>query len=194
MDEAQFLGEARLPEDGPALAHFQAHRICLYAFFGEFKLGANLVVANDAQLTPGVAFSMAHEYMKGVCLFASARSTTTRTFKTHARKVLKTIEKWVKDGNPNVRHCELLLKAEKAALDGKILKAKNLFDAGLGLAERGGFIHHVALANERFGEFLLKDVSDRQLGLRRINDAIKAYESWGAHAKVRLLRKKYPDL
>ena len=202
MNQDEFLSEALLPEDGPVLAHLHAHRVCLHAFFGEFDVGAALVVAENAPQLPGAAFSMAHEYMKGVCLFAAARNNTTknnRIYRTHAKKVLKKIEKWVKDGNPNVRHCEMLLKAEKAALDGKTLQAKNYFDTGLGLAERGGFVHHVALANERFGEFLLQHQRDvvsvnRKQGLRRLRDAVKCYESWGAQAKVTQLREKYPDL
>jgi hypothetical protein len=62
------------------------------------------------------------------------------------------------------------------------------------MAARGGFVHDAALANERYGEFLLHDMSDKREALFRFEEAIKFYSDWGASKKVELLREQYSDL
>jgi hypothetical protein len=50
------------------------------------------------------------------------------------------------------------------------------------------------MANERFGEFLLNDMLDREEAVYRLEESIKLYKEWGAHAKADILLKKYADL
>ena len=69
--------------------------------------------------------------------------------------------------------------------------AKENFQRAVILATRGGILHEAALANERFGNFLIQHLQDRNEGSFRINAAIRLYTEWGAHEKVNLLRETY---
>ncbi len=62
------------------------------------------------------------------------------------------------------------------------------------LAGRGGFVKDAALANERYGEFLLEDMSDRKEAAFRFQEAIKLHLEWEAQAKAELLSAKYEYL
>ena len=62
------------------------------------------------------------------------------------------------------------------------------------LAGRGGFVQDAALANERYGEFLLEDMYDREEAAFRFQEAIKLYLEWEARAKAELLSDKYEYL
>ena len=94
-------------------------------------------------------------------------------------------------GNPNVGHCKSLLEAELAALNGRKHLAKKHYEVAAMLAGRGGFVRDAALANERYGEFLLEDLPDQEEAAFRFQEAIKLYLEWEAQAKAELLSAKY---
>jgi hypothetical protein len=81
----------------------------------------------------------------------------------------------VRKGNPNVIHCNPLLDAERAALDGKSKAAHEHYQSAVTMAACGEFVHDAALANERYVEFLLHDMSDKKVAVFRIEEAIKFY-------------------
>lgn len=88
-------------------------------------------------------------------------------------------------------HFQRLLEAELWAYKGKHYLAKNDYEAGTVLAARGGFIHDAALANERYAEFLLDEMDDKESAVYKLKEAIKLYSEWGAHAKAEQLSRKY---
>jgi hypothetical protein len=64
----------------------------------------------------------------------------------------------------------------------------------LKMALRQGFIHDAALANERYGDFLLFEVGDREEAVSRLEEVVKLYEEWEARAKANRLLQKYKEL
>jgi hypothetical protein len=56
------------------------------------------------------------------------------------------------------------------------------------LAARGGFLQDAGLANERYADFLLRDVPDEDEAAHRMEEAIRFYGNWGAARKVDRLR------
>ena len=113
-----------------------------------------------------------------------ARKTAKRRYAVHARKCLDKIRSWMEKGNPNVIHYESLLEAENWALKGKTFVAKKHYLSATVLATRGGFIQDAAMANERFGEFLLEDMGEPEEAAYQFKQAAKLYEEWGAQAKA----------
>jgi cytidine deaminase len=122
-------------------------------------------------------------------LYAMARRTKKRKYKVQANKITKTIEKWVKSGNPNVKHYHLLLSAEQAALSKNYTRAEENYKKAIVLAARTGHMHHAALCNERYADFLLQELSDEEEAKYRMEEAIRFYEAWGAVGKVEMLKK-----
>ena len=115
-------------------------------------------------------------------------------FKKLAMKAHGTILGWMSKGNPNVKHYAALLDAEKDVLNGKQLSAEKNYQSAIAMAARGGFIHDAAIANERYGQYLVS--TDDENGAKfHINKSIGYYKEWGASKKVDLLlNKDYSEL
>jgi hypothetical protein len=194
LDPKEFINR----RDNPVLvASMQAQQSRMYAIFGEHKKGADLSITNGydlSKVSPGNPLLHAALFCGGISSFEMARKTKERKCKKHAKKIHSTIKSWVRKGNPNVLHYDRLLDAERAALDGKSKAAQKHYQSAVVLAARGGFVHDAALANERYAEFLLHDMSDKQEAAFRVEEAIKFYSEWGASKKVDLLRVQYSDL
>ena len=122
-----------------------------------------------------------------VALFAMARKTKRFKYIRAAYRVRKKIVSWAKSGNPNVKHYECFLEAEHTALKGKKSAAKVKYEAAIRKAARTGHLHHAALFNERFADFLRYDLSEEEESSYRLREAIRWYGEWGAKRKVELL-------
>ena len=105
-------------------------QLTLYIFFGDMESAANLAIDSNgkyAKAAPGFFLNQMETFHRGVALYAFARQTQKRKYKKYAKKVLKTITKWNKAGNPNVKHYYLFLSAEQAALDKKFAIAEQFY-------------------------------------------------------------------
>jgi hypothetical protein len=177
-----------------AIMQAQQSRMCV--IFGEHKKAADLSMTcfEWPKVAPGNPVFQAALFCGGISSFEMARKSKERRYKKHADKIHSTIKSWVRKGNPNAIHYDRLLDAEKAALDGKSKEAEKHYQSAVTMSARGGFVHDAALAQERYGEFLLHDMSDKQEAAYRFEEAIKFYSEWGAKKKVELLREQYSDL
>jgi hypothetical protein len=128
---------------------------------------------------------------RGISLFDMARKTKKSKYKQEAMKVLATVKDHVKKGSLNVYHHEALLEGELAALNGNSEVARHHFGRATVLAGRRGFLQDSALANERFGVYLLKDLADAEEASFRLQQAAKLYGEWGARAKANMLTEEY---
>jgi tetratricopeptide (TPR) repeat protein len=194
LDSEEFLNRKSNPN---LVANMQCQQARMFVIFGEHQKGADLSVANGydvSKASPGSPLLQGALFCGGISSFEMARKTKKRKYKKHANKIHSTIKAWVRKGNPNAMHYDRLMDAEKAALDGKFKAAEKHYQSAVVLAARGGFVNDAALANERYGEFLLHDMSDRQEAVYRFEEAIKFYSEWGADKKVGLLREQYSDL
>ncbi|CAJ1956541.1 unnamed protein product [Cylindrotheca closterium] len=163
---------------------------------GELLLLSNIDLAAERalrdgdkyqKLLPGVFLGMIEMFHRGVALFAAARRHKKRKYRTNANKIRKTVKQWIKDGNPNVEHYDLLLDAEHAALSSKTYdKAHKLYQASIESAIKIGHLMHSGLCNERYADFLLHTCSDG--AVHRMTEAIRFYREWGAVGKVNQLK------
>ena len=193
MDEGEFRSAAANSES----IMIDTHKSIVCTFFGEHEMGAELALKMGEDLatvlvgSPHVAI---HQFYKGISYFAMARKTKKGKYKRAARKAAATVKKWWKKGCPNLHHLDSFLDAELAAMTGRKQLAKKLFQQAIVMAARGGSIHYAALANERYGEFLLYEMDDKEEATFRLEEAIKYYLDWGAYAKSDSLRETYRDL
>lgn len=194
-NEKEFL--VAYSENPSMLAIFRAQKLRLHAIFAEFEEGADIFKAygyDFPDAAPAHPLFMATVFCGGVCCFAMAQTSKRGKFKKYAKKARSTVKSWVGQGNPNVKHCLALLDAENAALGKKYQAAEQNYQSAIAIAARGGFPNDAALANERYGEFMLSARSDKDGAKYYFEHAITYYLEWGATKKVELLRKKYIDL
>eukprot|EP00980_Cylindrotheca_fusiformis_P025743 scaffold14558_cov137-Cylindrotheca_fusiformis.AAC.8 len=142
------------------------------------------------KLSPGTFNNMHETFHRAVALFAMARRTRKREYRTHANKLANRIKGWMRSGNPNVRHYHMALMAEKAALGKKYDLAEENYKNAISLAARTGHMHDAALINERYAEFLGHELSDEQESMYRLGEAIRFYEAWGAFGKAEVLQNQ----
>jgi hypothetical protein len=79
------------------------------------------------------------------------------------------------------------LSAEQSALNKDYKTAEVLYKDSIRSAARNGNLHHAALINERYGDFLLHELGDEEEAKYRTSEAIRFYREWGAEAKVEML-------
>ena len=128
---------------------------------------------------------------RGVALYAMARKHKQRKYKTRAVKIREKVKQWVNEGNPNIEHYDLLLDAEHAALSSKGYDlADDFYQRAIGSACRLSHLHHSALCNERYADFLLHIRKDKTESLYRLSEAVRFYEEWGAMGKVKDLKRQ----
>jgi hypothetical protein len=123
-----------------------------------------------------------------------AKKTASRKYHILASRRIKKIEKWVDQGNINVLHFLLHLKAELAVLKNEPEeKVKSLFESAIVACRQAGFINTAALANERAALYFL-NLGDHEWASYYLKNAGELYNDWGATAKSRQLVNDYGRL
>jgi predicted ATPase/class 3 adenylate cyclase len=105
-------------------------------------------------------------------------------------KQLKKYESFCKD---NYKHKRLLVEAEYNYISGNKAKARSLYDYAIKIAVESHMIQDEAICWERTAAFYKNEKND-QVALFYLNNALSAYQRWGADAKVKQMRVIYDDL
>jgi hypothetical protein len=171
----------------------QSHQIILYGFFGAYDRCAELAlqVGDLTKEIPGSPLVAMCACMNGLSLCAMARKTKQWKYKRAAKKFITKIKTWIERGNPNLKQWDILLDAEWAALNGKKHIAKKNYEVAIIIAARSGYLQDAGLASERFGEYLLSELDEKDEGIYRIQNALRYFDDWGAKGKVESLEKRY---
>lgn len=165
----------------------------LHLFYGdEISSAADSAIKNAEALSkasPGNFGVMIDKFHQGVTLYVAARRTKKRKYKYHAKKIRNLIGKWKQAGNPNVVYYSMFLDAENAALEGKHDKAEEHYKEAIKFVARSGFLHHAALFNELYSDYLQMQQGDFDEARYRLREAIQYYSDWGAVGKVERLKQ-----
>ena len=155
----------------------------LHAYRREYVVGAELAIKRGNEFLsnlPSQPMGAWDTFLRGLCLYAAAKETGKRRYIRHAKKVRATVEKWYKQGNPNIRHHATLLAAEELSFQKKFDKARQSYESSILAASRGGFVHDAAIANERYGCYLLNELKDTENARYHLSVAYRLYHEWGA--------------
>lgn len=93
----------------------------------------------------------------------------------------------------NHEHRYLLVEAELARVEGRNQEAREFYDQAIDVANRYEYLNDEALAYELAGNFYL-GLGRSKLAMFYLNEALYAYQRWGAIAKVKDLEERYPQL
>lgn len=176
--------EASISQTSPVAPYFaRMTKNLLHAYRREYIAGADLSIQRGNEFLgnfPHQPSGIWDMCLRGVCLYAAAMNTGKRRYYGHAKKAKRTIEKWLSQGNINVRHYVALLEAEDLALRGKLNEARVSYESSIVAASRGGFIHDSAIANERYACFLMDKMHDRENAMFHFGESERLYTEWGA--------------
>ena len=158
----------------------------LMAYRREYVAGAERSIERGNSFLGNFPFQpigMWDWFLRGVCLYAAAKSRPKRRrrYRSHGKKVLAILEKFVCQGDINVRHHAALLAAEDLTLQRKFREARQSYESAIVGASRGGFIHDAAMANERYALCLLHELKDTESARFHFGEADRLYREWGAH-------------
>ena len=202
MNQTEALTNAEDSRNFSQRSSIRRKQMSLACIFGEHKMGAALAlkfgeeVDKDLAGTNGTISYCLH---CAISCLSAFQETKQRKYKAHAKKLSSRIKAWVKGGNPNIPHLDILLDAELLAVQcggasrSKEATAMKLFESANITAGRLGCIQDRALINERYGEFLYR-LGDEKHADFRIEEALKLYREWCAEGKVAHLMGKYQKL
>ncbi|MDI1433975.1 AAA family ATPase [Polyangium sorediatum] len=177
-------------------AHFYVVILCV--FQGAFEEAARTALPMNTEI-PGVAAwhgNPAFHFYAGVALTQAADVVSPderARFLARAEILAERLAHWADLCPENLAHRSALLHAELTRARGDARAAGDRYDEAIALAERGGYLHDEALANELAG------LSFRALGKTTIaraylTEAHRVYGQWGATEVMRRLERSYPDL
>jgi PAS domain S-box-containing protein len=86
-----------------------------------------------------------------------------------------------------------LVGAEIARIEGRFLKAQELYEKAIREARKHGFVHNQAIANEIAGRFYAERGHEK-IAVTYLRASRTCYLRWGAEGKVRQLEERYPQL
>jgi PAS domain S-box-containing protein len=100
---------------------------------------------------------------------------------------------WAGNCAENFENRLVLVSAENARIEGRVLDAERLYEQAIRSARASGFIHNEALANELASRFYAARGFEK-IARVYLQDARYGYLRWGADGKVKQLDKLYPYL
>ena len=106
---------------------------------------------------------------------------------------LKQLKKFEGLCKENYKQKRLLVEAELCKIEGNEAKARSLYDYTLKIAVEHHIIQDEAICWERTGRFYLGQ-KHYQVAEFYLNNALNAYQRWGADAKVKEMTKVYDGL
>ncbi|MCP5086215.1 MAG: hypothetical protein GY952_05350, partial [Rhodobacteraceae bacterium] len=164
------------------LAFHHIAKLHLLYMFGDFA-GARVMAGQANEVAPGIRGMIWDAWL---CFYNALALTVgddelpalTRKEQQHLDVLINLMGLWAQSSPQNFAHQYHLLQAERASLQNQVANAIEGYEAAITGATAAGFIHHQALAKERYGEFWLKRHNQR-LAKIYLTDALADYLAWG---------------
>eukprot|EP00957_Ditylum_brightwellii_P033993 2574466-Ditylum_brightwellii.AAC.1 len=130
------------------------------------------------------------DFFDGLVFLAMARKTNDIKWTLEAGKALSKLESFAQIGKANCEHKLLLLQAEMKSFLGENDDAFGKYESAIAVAGENGFIHEQAIANERAGDFFVRNGDSRASQYYGKSNTL--YLQWGAQCKADHLCKNLP--
>ncbi|HBL58476.1 MAG TPA: hypothetical protein DDZ80_08150 [Cyanobacteria bacterium UBA8803] len=128
-----------------------------------------------------------------LALCANASKTERKRYLAKVTRHQKIMSQWAYHAPSNFQHKYELVEAERARVQGKIVKAMEYYDRAIQGAREQGYIQEEALAYERAAAFYLA-LGRQEIAQSYMQNAHYGYHRWGATAKVKHLEETHPQL
>jgi predicted ATPase len=193
MDEDAHI--ALMKEESNELAEtiIYMNAVLLAYLFGDYDRAGEFVDKMKDGMRRSTHGVCVNAFFTGLTCFVLAKRSNPKKWVNLGNKSIKKMQKWALNSPSNCLHKLLLLKAEKAVFLGYREKAIEKFKQAIMFAQKHGFLHEEALANERLGLFLV-EIEKNELGCKRLAHAMELYQKWGAQAKYLHVREQLETL
>ena len=198
MNQETLLQNAKASGNRAAVRAVYRYRLLLATLFGETQAALNIMGdLPDDEIN--CHFGCAREaFACALTCIAQARtfkSFKRRNFLRRAQTHTNLLLKWTKAGNVNCHDMLLLLQAEILGLQKNrvVSKVREAYDKAIASSSRSGYIHNVALANEKAASFFESE-EDSFWSEHYLEKAHENYTQWNAWGKVRQLELRNPSL
>ncbi len=192
-------GKLQLPQkDKASFATFYIYKMQLCYMAGSYREALSAAENVRAYIDALLGFMLSAEYnfyhsLTITALYGELSSRERRLHRKILKKNRQQMKKWSEACKENFLHKYLLVAAETARLQNRREQAMTLYDQAIRSARQNGYIQNEALANELAARFYLSQGLAKIAGMY-LQDACHGYGKWGAYAKVKELRNRYPDL
>jgi predicted ATPase len=147
----------------------------------------------DAPMKNGSHARVAHyQFVIALTDINLYRTTGSKRLLRQAEKILKLLEKFVDEGDNNIKHLHLMLLAELECIKCSA-EVKERFDDAIAACQEVKYVHREAITNERAALFFLEQ-GKVALATEYMVRAKGLYQQWGAGAKVSQVLEKYAFL
>jgi PAS domain S-box-containing protein len=199
VDIDEVIEEARRIDNQGVLFFAHFYVVLLGVFQGAFEETARVAARSldfeNSSAASWLGVPALHCYA-GVALTRAADVVSPderALFLARAEIFAAKLSRWAELCPENLSHRSALLNAELERVRGNARDAWERYDEAIALAQRGGYVHDEALANELAG------LSYRALGKTTVaraylTEAHRAYGRWGATEAMRRLERSYHDL
>ncbi|CAJ1954192.1 unnamed protein product [Cylindrotheca closterium] len=143
-----------------------------------------------AKTNPGVYLNQIESFHRAVALYAAAIKTKKGKYKRAANKIRKRMASLARYDNTTIQYYDLFLTAEHLASGKKPREARTKYEQSLEAVGKLGHLHHLGLLNERYSDFLQRQLSLEKESRYRLEQAIGYYREWGAVHKVKSLESR----
>lgn len=186
MDQDEFLSNALEKKNRKAANAVYLCSMWLAFLFHSYDLAAEMAKKCEGYITDEKIHwnqVLYYTFHDGLISVALAQKTNLKKWRNRAQKAIEKMDLWARDSKWNCQHKLELLSAEFAFYTGDQEKAARYFDNAITTAEMHSFIHDQALANERAGIFC-KETGNIAMSVQYFFEALRCYQTWGAHAKA----------
>lgn len=195
MNQSTFLSrDSKKTQEVGVMRTFYHALLSLSVTFGDFEGAEELLGSIFETDIETIKTGLQHidlHFLAALVYYERSRTVGRRKkekrtqYANKAKKHLKEVEKWVKNGNMNCTGMMQLLHAEKLAA--KKNSSREDVAAAFGTAiqsfTKSGIIHHAALANERAALYFLEEDGHHHGCVEYMKRAWEWYGEWGAERK-----------
>ena len=197
LSETDFLSGCRSRNVIVAVCYFliaKAQTLYLYQHHDQ-ALACIIEAEKDLSFISGTSAMAEYNFYQSLILLALCdqddAGNTERLLKVE--KLQLQLRIWAVNCEQNFLHKYLLVDAELARVEGRVIDAINGYDDAIESARVNGFIQNEALAFELAAKFWLS-IGKVVFARHYLESAHQGYLYWGALAKAKMLEETYPEL
>ncbi len=185
--------------DRMALAYYYEFRLLKQYMARDFEgcAASARVIDENFNVVMGMPFSVYYLPYQSLALIALLPAMKTAGARRAALRIVRRnrrrLRAWSRHAPENYLHKQILVEAELARLNGRVVQAEQSYQRAITLAGRHGALSDEALAHELAGEFELAR-GRPTAGRAHLAEARDAYRQWGAWAWVEHLEQRHADL
>lgn len=198
FDEEVKVAELRAASNVTTLCLYHTYKTFLCYLFGALDDAESHAREAERNLVGvlGMNTTAQHAFLQALVLLAcwDRRSAEERVeIREKVAGLRDKLGRWAEGAPDNHRHRVLLVDAEIARVEGRALRAMDLYEEAIRAAGEGRWVQDEAIAHERCGELHLA-LGKRRVAAVYLREARGGYLRWGASAKVRAMEAAHPDL